>query len=147
MEYELEIEHDSQTNNYIRFAVPQWDEVDGQKSGTNWVESKRICLFEVDVKPTSCVAKIVIGPGPFETRKAFIEAIDNSTIETKRREKITREFTIISTQPILTKREIQDLVKNSVDEALIEKVQKKVLNYMCSHIPPLNESFLRMGPR
>ena len=69
---------DTSTGQYLRFAVPAWDEVAGMRSGTGWLpQSSRLLLFEIERDPRKgqlrCQFKL--GPGDPDRRLAIFDAL------------------------------------------------------------------------
>ena len=65
------------SKSYIRFGLKDWD-VPLLLKGEGWTRSKRMLLFEFGNFPNRLVIKLIIGPGPIETRqKLFDLAIDS----------------------------------------------------------------------
>jgi hypothetical protein len=60
------------SKSYIRFGVKEWD-VPILMEGEGWTRSKRILLFEFGNFPNRLGMKLIIGPGPLETRQKIFD--------------------------------------------------------------------------
>ncbi len=129
---------DSKTSRMVRLAVPEWDALDGVLSGERWVSSNRICLFEVEISPNSFGGRFVVGRGPKEARLAVIDAIDSAKIKVTRSTTITPDFTRICSKSIRSKKEIERLMKNGIDDEDINKLRDDLANYLVSCIGPFD---------
>ena len=67
---ELELDHCSKSN--IRFISKRLD-TDVLKQGSGWTSSGRILLFEASNSEDHVTVRVVIGPGPLETRRKLFE--------------------------------------------------------------------------
>ncbi|NOD75952.1 PD-(D/E)XK nuclease family protein [Ruegeria sp. HKCCD4332] len=137
---DLSLVVDSKSSRLVRLAVPEWDALDGILKGERWVSSNRVCLFEIEVTPYSFGGRFVVGRGPKETRLSVIDAIDKAKINVKRSTTITPDFTRICSKSIRSKKEMQRLMKDGVDDDDIEKLSDDVANYLVSYIGPFNSA-------
>lgn len=143
--YDLTLITDHKTSRTIRFAVVEWDVIDGMQSGERWVPSNRICLFEMDVDPSTFHIRFVVGRGPQETRVAFVDAIDQANVEIKRRQNISADFTRICAKSIRTRKEMKRMIEDGIDGAVIRKAREDVVDYLCYYIGPFHDAFVLAG--
>ncbi len=66
----LALDHSSKS--YIRFAPKEWD-VPTLTAGQGWTRSGRILLFEFQNDEAACKLKLIIGPGPVDSRQRLVE--------------------------------------------------------------------------
>jgi hypothetical protein len=60
---------DYSSKSYIRFAPRVWDESAALRAGSGWTRSGRILLFEFSYLGSTLRLKLLIGPGPQQTRQ------------------------------------------------------------------------------
>jgi len=63
---------DHSSKQYVRFALKDWD-IPMLKAGQGWTRSGRMLLFEFQNLPESLRLKLIIGPGPRETREKLLQ--------------------------------------------------------------------------
>jgi hypothetical protein len=72
-----ELVFDHSSKELIKFTLKTWD-VPGLKGGQGWTPSGRMLLFEFQNRPESLKLKLIIGPGPRDTRERLLKiALDN----------------------------------------------------------------------
>jgi hypothetical protein len=71
------LETDQCSKSYIRFIPKEWD-VPLLRQGTGWTRSKRILMFEFGNFVNRLVLKLIIGPGPTETRQRLFSIAENN---------------------------------------------------------------------
>ena len=67
---ELELDHCSKA--YIRF-IPKRLDTDVLKQGSGWTSSGRMLLFEAGNDPNHLTLRVIIGPGPTDTRRKLFD--------------------------------------------------------------------------
>lgn len=72
VELQPELVSDHSTKHYVRFALKSWD-VPALQAGQGWTRSGRMLLFEFQNNPESLKLKLIIGPGPRETREKLLQ--------------------------------------------------------------------------
>jgi hypothetical protein len=65
---------DHSSKQYVRFAFKDWD-IPMLKAGQGWTRSGRMLLFEFQNLPESLRLKLIIGPGPRETREKLLQIV------------------------------------------------------------------------
>jgi len=68
--HELELDHCSKA--YIRF-IPKRLDTDVLKQGSGWTSSGRMLLFEAGNDPNHLTLRVIIGPGPTDTRRKLFD--------------------------------------------------------------------------
>lgn len=74
------LEVDSCTKDRVRFAVPEWDSFNIQKSCKGWTKSERLLLFEFITNPLDVSLVLTLGPANYEIRKAIIQNLSTKNI-------------------------------------------------------------------
>lgn len=69
---DAELVLDHCTKSYIRF-LPKRLDTDVLKQGSGWTSSGRILLFEASNDEDSVTVRVIIGPGPLETRRKLFD--------------------------------------------------------------------------
>jgi hypothetical protein len=73
-----ELVFDQSSKELIKFALKDWDDALVLKAGQGWTPSGRMLLFEFQNRPESLKLKLIIGPGPRDTRERLLKiALDN----------------------------------------------------------------------
>jgi hypothetical protein len=73
--------HDVSSKSYIHFLPQRWDESGALRSGSGWTSSGRLLMFEVANEPGRLSVKLIIGPGPEDTReRLFNMALANQQL-------------------------------------------------------------------
>lgn len=135
---------DGQTNRYLRIAVSDWDQIQGMMSGEGWVSSKRVCLFEIELSETALLIRFVVGRGPDEIRRRFINATDEADVDAKRRKNITSDFTRIGSKSVLGKKVIEQIRNEGLEPKETETAKGAIVDYLVEHIVAYDRAFSRM---
>jgi Fe-S cluster biosynthesis and repair protein YggX len=119
---ELPVNFDHCTKSYIRFYIPQWDEVPAQKSGNGkWTPSGRVLLFEVLNSMNEISMKLVIGPGDPIFRETVFNATENIKVFKGRSNKLYGNWTQVFKKKLVNKEKMNyelESVKNIIDQEL-----------------------------
>lgn len=128
---------DTNSARHIRLAVAEWDNARGMLSSERWVASNRMVLLEIEVHAGGVHARWVVGRGPQENRKSFIDALDPN-----RRKKITSDWTRIGTKPLLSKKEMEAVIEDGLDEKTVQKVVTGLVKYAVSTGAEFNQALI-----
>ena len=63
------------TNSYVRFAVPDWDQIPGMLDGSGWTPSRRLLLFECEGYREKFQMRLMLGKGVQSSREEIYERI------------------------------------------------------------------------
>lgn len=131
---------DTNSARHIRLAVAEWDNARGMLSSERWVASNRMVLLEIEVHAGGVHARWVVGRGPQENRKSFIDALDPN-----RKKKITSDWTRIGTKPILSKKEMEAVIEDGLDEKTVQKVVTGLVKYAVTTGAEFNQALIDAG--
>lgn len=106
----LTFECDTSSARHLRLAVKEWDCAKGMRTSLGWVESNRILLLEVEFHTGGVHARWVVGRGPQEHRKAFIDALDPN-----RQRRVTNDWTRIGTKSLLSRKEMKAIIDDGLE--------------------------------
>jgi hypothetical protein len=67
-----ELVFDHSSKELIKFALAAWDDAPALRAGQGWSPSGRMLLFELQNRPESLKLKLIIGPGPRDTRERLL---------------------------------------------------------------------------
>ena len=123
----LTFELDNSSNRYIKLAVLEWNKARGMLHSESEEEGKRVyskpmLLMELRAYPKHATMYVrwLVGPGPQEYRKAFIQTLYPDF--EKKKEKITPNETRIFSKSLATKKQMEDIIKGKWDEELVSRV-------------------------
>lgn len=115
---------DMSSARHLRLAVKEWDLAKGMLTSTGWVESGRILLLEVEFHNGGVNARWVVGRGPKEHRKAFIDALDPN-----RKRLVTDDWTRIGTKSLLSRKEMKTIIEDGLDPRVKAEVIAGLVTY------------------
>lgn len=137
---ELRFSFDSSSARHLRLAVSKWDSMKGMLSSERWVASNRIFLLEIEVHSGGVHARWVVGPGPQDVRNSFIEAVDPG-----RTKKVSENWTRVGTKSILSKKEMEKLIEDGLNNKIIDKVIGDSIKYAVKTGSDFDLAFDRLG--
>jgi hypothetical protein len=115
---------DTNSARHLRLAVKEWDDAKGMLTSSGWVASGRMLLLEAEFHTGGVHARWVVGRGPQEHRVAFIAALDPN-----RQRRVTSDWTRIGTRPLLSRKEMSNVIDEGVDTKVVSKVIAGLVNY------------------
>ena len=122
---------------YVRFTTSTFnDKV--KNVGDGWTSTKRILLFEFDIRESRLVVKLVIGPGEQDYRQRLIEFCkkNGSLFKLADRAYIGKKWHTVYQMGFLKKRDFED----ATEEDLLELVNQRFKTFL-NEINEINEYF------
>lgn len=109
---EHKLVNDISTKSYVRFITNRIDDLI-EKKGRDWTSTKRILLFEINIRYERIVLKLLIGPGDDSIRqKLYDVAVKNTHIFKRVAGKLTIKWTQIYSKEIMPKNYIEKYESN-----------------------------------
>jgi len=109
---------DHSTKGKIRFTIQEWEDVPTLLVAEGWTASNRILLFEFDNSPNSLKLKLVIGPGPKETRQRLFDIAHGNKPLFKPEKTLYKYWNKIFDRPFLTKKSYEIDDEDKIQEAI-----------------------------
>ena len=137
-----EIIRDSKANfRYIRFTTQTLDAL-VEKTGSGWTASKRVLLYECDIKSGKIGFTLYVGPGEESTRQNILKIAERNQTQTIFSEISSgKKWTQIYRKDILPKNYIEQY-KNNV-EGLKNDVMEKIDDFFSTDMIHINEIIAR----
>ena len=112
---------DHSSKSYPKFAVREWD-VPALMEGSGWTRSGRMLLFQFENLPKSLRLKLIIGPGPDQTRRLLYELARKDT-EVLRggRAHFGVKYHTMFTRPFLATRDYEDASIEEIESRIRER--------------------------
>ena len=123
---------------YVRFAVPEWDDYPCQLSGPgNWAGQSRLLLFEFVNQPNMLGLKLELGPGPAEYREAITEFVAGNRERFPLQISAKRgvNWTQLAKLKLLARKDLegQDL------ESLTPRIEKRWTHFLSDELPIIRD--------
>jgi len=126
-----ELISDHSTKNYVRFALKSWDTPTLQ-AGQGWTRSGRMFLFEFQNYPKSLNLKLIIGPGPLETREKLLQiALQNQPPFRPLAKALNRQYNEVYSQNFLSARAYSE----DAEEELQVRIREQWKHFLESDLP------------
>ena len=117
----IELDHCSKS--YVRFFCSEWDEMDGNLSGSGaWTKTNRVLLFEFTNYTDGVVLKLIIGPGDKEFRENLFDMAGNNTnVFAGKSKSLYGKWTMIYKKVFITKKNLESWDLEAITTTLEEK--------------------------
>ena len=111
---------DHSSKSYVQFAPAEW-ELPRLKSGQGWTASGRVLLFEFQNRLDSLKLKLIIGPGPEETRKKLFQvALDAQGPFKTTQKNLGKKWNEIFHRTFLSSKSYLDLTEEKIEGEIRE---------------------------
>ena len=110
---------DHNSKSYVRFGLEEWD-TPALMTGQGWSSRGRIMLFQFENFPNSLNIKLVIGPGPEDTRHQLHQmAQDNAPLKAYRI--LGKKWNTIFKRAFLTSKSFEEATIDDIEEEINKK--------------------------
>ena len=131
---ELVLDHSSKGK--IRFTTREWKDAPTLLVAEGWTASKRILLFEFHNSPNSLRLKLVIGPGPKETRQRLFDIAHKNKPPFKPEKSLYKYWNTIFNRQFLSKRSYE----NDDEDEIQEGIENNWTRFLDHDLPKIREA-------
>lgn len=119
------------TKNYVRFTLRNWD-IAALQAGQGWTPSGRMLLFEFQNSTESLKLKLIIGPGPKETREKLLNiALQNQPPFKPLAKSLNRQYNEVYSHNFLAMKAYSE----ATEEDLETKIREQWKHFLESDLP------------
>lgn len=128
----LELEYSTKTR--IRFLPVEWKKLEILNQGEGWTPSGRMLMFQFMNMQDKVYLRLVIGPGPVDTREKLLEMSEKNP-PLKAYRTLGEKFNTVYQFAILTKRDVED----DEIENIAMKIKKRWNEFLSEGLPKIKE--------
>lgn len=132
---------DFTSKSLIKFTTPILDSLIDRVS-EGWTSSKRILLFEIEIREYRLALKLIIGPGDQEYRESLLDVCirKGKLFKLAERAYIGKKWHTVYQKEFLKQIDFED----TTEDDLKAKIDKKLTEFMNDDLIEINESFQKV---
>jgi hypothetical protein len=127
---------------YIRFAVKEWDDVEGLKGKSTWTESQRLILLELSRGGSGVTAILQLGRGEKENRDAVYERLRLAGVPIKNPDRLGPDWKRLSSKTIYASKDDDEMEA----ETLYTKILKNLMDWAKQTLPKYDKGLRPNSP-